>query len=76
MRLPAAIALSTELGRPMHLNIDGVMGSVLSDLGLDWRCTRMLLITPRTVSMAAHFLEEQDQDTTWRHVPADWIEYD
>jgi hypothetical protein len=27
------------------------------------------------VSFAAHYLEEQDQDTTWRHLPADTISY-
>ncbi len=63
-------------GRPVPLNLDGVGAAIVLDLGFSWRATRIFLITPRTVSMAAHFLEEQDQDTAWRHIPADRITYD
>ena len=63
-------------GRRVPMNLDGVGAVVILDLGLDWRTTRMFLLTPRSVSMGAHYIEEQSQDTTWRHVPADWIEYD
>jgi citrate synthase len=62
-------------GRAVPMNVDGVSAVVALDLGFDWRATRIFLITPRTVSFAAHFLEEQDQDTTWRHLPADVIRY-
>jgi len=62
-------------GRRVPMNLDGVGAVVILDLGLDWRTTRMFLLTPRSVSMGAHYLEEQDQDTTWRHLPAGWIEY-
>ena len=62
-------------GRPVPMNLDGVGAVVILDLGFDWRSTRMFLLTPRSVSMGAHFLEEQAQDTTWRHVRADQIDY-
>lgn len=62
-------------GKRVPMNIDGVSAVVALDLGFDWRLTRVFLITPRTVSSAAHFIEEQDQDTTWRHAPADTITY-
>lgn len=62
-------------GRPVPMNVDGVSAVVALDLGFDWRATRMFLITPRTVSFGAHFIEEQHQDTTWRHLPADQITY-
>jgi citrate synthase len=62
-------------GKAVPMNIDGVGAVVALDLGFDWRATRAFLITPRTVSFAAHFLEEQDQDTTWRHLPAGQIDY-
>ncbi|SVB74640.1 uncharacterized protein METZ01_LOCUS227494, partial [marine metagenome] len=26
-------------------------------------------------SFGAHYLEEQEQNSTWRHIPADQIEY-
>ena len=57
------------------MNLDGVSAVVALDLGFDWRATRTFLLTPRTVSFAAHYLEEQDQDSTWRHLPADTISY-
>lgn len=72
--IEAAIATARG-GRAIPMNIDGVSAVVALDLGFDWRTTRLFLITPRTVSAAAHFLEEQDQDTTWRHLPADRIAY-
>ena len=72
--IEAAIALARK-GKGIPMNIDGVSAVVALDLGFDWRATRLFLITPRTVSFAAHFLEEQDQDSTWRHLPADQIAY-
>jgi citrate synthase len=62
-------------GKTVPMNVDGVSAVVALDLGFDWRLSRLFLITPRTVSFAAHFIEEQDQDTTWRHLPADQITY-
>ncbi len=62
-------------GRAVAMNLDGVSAVVALDLGFDWRTTRMFLLTPRSVSMGAHFLEEQSQDTTWRHVRHDQIAY-
>lgn len=74
LAIEAAIARARG-GRGIPMNVDGVSAVVALDLGFDWRTTRLFLITPRTVSAAAHFIEEQDQDTTWRHVPADHIAY-
>ncbi len=73
-------ALEAELakargGRAVPMNLDGVGAVVILDLGFDWRSTRMFLLTPRTVSFGTHFLEEQAQDSTWRHLPADQIDY-
>lgn len=75
-----ASLIETELaasrgGRPVPMNLDGVSACVALDLGFDWRATRLFLLTPRSVSMGAHFLEEQAQDSTWRHLPAEQIEY-
>jgi citrate synthase len=62
-------------GRAVPMNLDGVSAAVILDLGFDWRSTQMFLLTPRTVSFGAHYLEEQGQDTTWRHIPAADIDY-
>jgi len=78
-RLAAAIeaALAERRGgRAVPMNLDGVGAAVILDLGFPWQSTRMFLLTPRSVSMGAHYLEEQAQDTTWRHVPADRVAYE
>lgn len=62
-------------GRAVPMNLDGVGAAVILDLGFDWRSTRMFLITPRTVSMGTHYLEELEQDSIWRHIPTDQITY-
>jgi len=74
MAIEAAIARARG-GRGVPMNLDGVGAVIALDLGFDWRATRLFLITPRTISFAAHFLEEQSQDTTWRHLPASQITY-
>lgn len=74
LAIEAALAKARG-GKPVPMNVDGVSAVVALDLGFDWRATRLFLITPRTVSFAAHYLEEQDQDTTWRHLPAEQITY-
>jgi len=74
MALERALAKARG-GRAVPMNVDGVSAVVALDLGFDWRATRMFLLTPRSVSMGAHFLEEQAQDTTWRHIPAEQIDY-
>lgn len=67
--------LEAALGRRIAINIDGVSAALLSDLGLDPRLARPLLMTPRTLSLAAHFIEEQDQGNKWRHVPGSQVTY-
>lgn len=62
-------------GRAVPMNLDGVSAAVVLDLGFPWQATRLFLLTPRSVSMAAHFLEEQGQQSRWRHLPADEIDY-
>ncbi|HJQ58036.1 MAG TPA: citryl-CoA lyase [Vineibacter sp.] len=62
-------------GKIVPMNVDGVGAAITLDLGFDWRATRLFLLTPRSVSMGAHFLEEQAQDSVWRHLRAEQITY-
>ena len=62
-------------GKAVPMNLDGVGAAIALDLGFDWRATRLFLLTARSVSMGAHFLEEQAQDSTWRHIRGEQIEY-
>ncbi|MGH7367081.1 MAG: citrate/2-methylcitrate synthase [Candidatus Rokuibacteriota bacterium] len=67
--------LEKHAGHRIPMNLDGVGAAIILDLGFDWRLARLFIITPRTVSMGAHYLEELGQDTRWRHVPQSLIEY-
>ncbi len=75
-RLATAIeAALAAAGRPVPMNLDGVGAAVILDLGFPWPATRLFLLTPRSVSLAAHYLEEREQGTRWRHLPAEAIDY-
>ncbi|MCH9670272.1 MAG: citryl-CoA lyase [Gammaproteobacteria bacterium] len=74
VELESALA-SARGGRRVPMNLDGVGAAVILDLGFDWQAARLFLITPRTVSMGAHYLEEVAQDSAWRHIPAEQIDY-
>lgn len=77
-RLAEAIGVALAAargGKPVPMNLDGASACIALDLGFDWRAARLFLLTPRSVSAGAHFLEEQAQDSTWRHIPADQISY-
>ncbi|SER32065.1 citrate/2-methylcitrate synthase [Arthrobacter sp. OV608] len=67
--------LEAAVGRRIATNIDGVSAALLLDLGLDPRLARPILMAPRTLSLAAHFIEEQDQGQKWRHVPGSQVTY-
>ncbi len=75
LAIEAALAAQRG-GKAVPMNLDGVSAAVILDLGFTWQSTRLFLLTPRSVSMGAHYLEEQAQDSTWRHIPADQIRYD
>ena len=63
-------------GKSVPMNLDGVGAAIILDLGFAWQSARLFLITPRTVSMGAHYLEEAEQNTTWRHVPSANISFE
>lgn len=69
-------ALEERIGRRLPLNIDGAMGAIVSDLGFDWRLARAFVMTPRSMGLAAHALEELDREGGWRHIPMDEVTYD
>ena len=67
--------LEAAVGRRIAINIDGISAALLSDLDLDPRLARPILMAPRTLSLAAHFIEELDQGQKWRHVPGSQVTY-
>jgi citrate synthase len=69
-------ALAERARRPIPANIDSAIGAIASDLGLDWRLARALLVIPRTAGLFAHAHEEMVREPGWRQVPSDQIDYD
>ncbi len=67
--------LGKAVGHPIPMNLDGVGGAIILDLGFSWQSARIFIITPRTVSMGAHYLEESGQETRWRHITQDRVKY-
>ena len=67
--------LGKSIGRRIPMNLDGVGAAIILDLGFTWESARIFIITPRTVSMGAHYLEELGQKTRWRHVAQDQVKY-
>lgn len=79
--LTIALAISREIetasGKPMPLNIDGVIAAIASDLGFDWRHGRAFIFVPRAAGLAAHAVEEATRERGWRKIAdPDDIEYD
>lgn len=69
-------AIEDRTGKRIPMNLDGVGASVVLDLGFPWQSARLFLLTPRSVSIGAHYLEEEAQGTKWRHLPAEDISYE
>jgi citrate synthase len=67
--------LAQAVGRGVPANIDGASAALLLDLGFTWEAARIFVIAPRTVGLAAHYLEEKEQGNTWRHVPSEQVSY-
>jgi citrate synthase len=67
--------LAQAVGRTIPANIDGAIAALILDLGFTWETTRIFFVAPRSVGLAAHYLEETAQGNTWRHVPADQVNY-
>ena len=73
------VAIETELarvkGRPIPINIDGIVAALVLDFGLPEGCAAAFVMIPRSFSTLAHHLEEKSQGTRWRHVPQEDVTY-
>lgn len=47
-----------EYGRKLPINIDGAVGAVISDMGIDYRLGKAFFIMSRVVGLVAHTYEE------------------
>jgi len=67
-------ALAEVKGRLIPANVDGVIAAVLTDLSIDWRFSRPIMIVGRAMALAALSVEEMKKpNRRWRElmVPAE-----
>ncbi len=51
--------LCAQTKKTLHLNIDGAIAAIISDLGFPWQSGRAFFIIPRTAGIAAHVVEQR-----------------
>src|SRR5574342_968760 len=68
--------LCSQTKKVLHLNIDGAIAAIISDLGFPWQSGRAFFIIPRTAGIAAHVVEERMSGQVYRREDDDNVSYD
>jgi succinyl-CoA synthetase alpha subunit len=55
-------------GKPLPINVDGALGAILADLGLDPRLFNGIFMIARTPGLVAHVTEEQTRERPMRRI--------
>lgn len=56
------------IGKPLPINVDGAIGAILADLGLDPRVFNGIFMIARTPGLVAHVVEEQTRERPMRRI--------
>lgn len=56
------------IGRPLPINVDGAIGAILADLGVDPRVFNGFFMIARTPGLVAHVVEEQTREKPMRRI--------
>lgn len=56
------------IGRPLPINVDGAVGAILADLGMDPRVFNGIFMIARTPGLVAHVVEEQTREKPMRRI--------
>ncbi len=56
------------IGKPLPINVDGAIGSILADLGMDPRVFNGIFMIARTPGLVAHVTEEQTRERPMRRI--------
>jgi len=56
------------IGKPLPINVDGAIGAILSDIGLDPRTFNGIFMIARTPGLVAHVTEEQAREKPMRRI--------
>jgi len=73
------VSIEEELARvkkrPIPINLDGIVAALVLDFGFPDGCAAAFVMIARSYSTLAHHLEEKTQNTKWRHVPQEYVQY-
>lgn len=69
-------AAEEAFGRPLRMNVDGAMGALLLELGLDWRLGKAFYVIGRSPGLVAHVFEEQTRERPYRDVGWENVVYE
>jgi succinyl-CoA synthetase alpha subunit len=58
----------TAIGKPLPINVDGAIGAILADLGLDPSVFNGVFMIARTPGLVAHVTEEQTREKPMRRI--------
>jgi len=70
-RIGAARAVErafAAIGKPLPINVDGAIGAILADLGLDLAVFNGIFMIARTPGLVAHVAEEQAREKPMRRI--------
>ncbi|MGE3107409.1 MAG: citrate/2-methylcitrate synthase [Phycisphaerales bacterium] len=56
------------IGKPLPINVDGAIGAILADLGLDPKVFNGIFMIARTPGLVAHVVEEQTRERPMRRI--------
>lgn len=56
------------IGKPLPINVDGAIGAILADLGVDPRVYNGIFMIARTPGLVAHVVEEQTREKPMRRI--------
>ncbi len=57
-----------SIGKPLPINVDGAVGAILADLGVDRKAFNGIFMIARTPGLVAHVVEEQSREKPMRRI--------
>ncbi len=68
--------LKEELGKPIKMNVDGLIAALVLEMGFDPRIASAFFLISRTLGLVAHVYEETVRERPFRTIPEEDILYD
>ncbi|MCL4461533.1 MAG: citryl-CoA lyase [Nitrospirae bacterium] len=68
--------LEADSGRPLPLNVDGMIAAVISEMGISWKNGKGIFIIGRIPGLVAHVVEEWNREKPFRRLEEGSYDYD